>query len=101
MVAAAIVAGVPRFVFLSGVVNNDNLSDVLGAAGIALVLALLVRPPVTARRRYFAAAAVGAMIGALTLTKATNALVGPGMLLAVLLIARSRREALRLAAVVV
>src|SRR4051794_21887184 len=31
VVAAGVVAGVPKFTFLSGVVNNDNLANALGA----------------------------------------------------------------------
>ena len=41
VVAAAFVAFVPKFIFLSGVVNNDNLSNTLGALGILVALAAL------------------------------------------------------------
>jgi hypothetical protein len=99
VVAAAVIAGVPRFVFLSGVVNNDNLSDVLGGAAIALAMLLLTRPSTSPRNRVLGAAGMGVLIGALTLTKLTNALVAPGLLLAVLISARSRREGLRCTAV--
>ena len=89
VVAAALVAGVPKFVFLSGVVNNDNLSNLLGGLGLALALCLLARPPSTERGRLIGAAAMGVVIGALTLTKLTNVMIGPGLLLAVLLIAHT------------
>jgi 4-amino-4-deoxy-L-arabinose transferase-like glycosyltransferase len=99
VVAAALIASVPRFIFLSGVVNNDNLSDVLGAGGLALAVGLLAAPPVTRHARWVGAGALGMIVGLLVLTKATNALVAPGLLLAVWLLARSRRERLQLAAV--
>lgn len=92
VVAAALVAGVPRFVFLSGVINNDNLSNFLGAAGLAAALGLLMRPPGTRMRRVLAAGGIGAIVGLLVLTKVTNAFVAPGLMLAVLLIARDRAE---------
>jgi 4-amino-4-deoxy-L-arabinose transferase-like glycosyltransferase len=99
VVSAALIASVPRFVFLSGVVNNDNLSNVLGAAGLAVALGLLMSPPSTQRGRLLGAAAVGLVVGMLVLTKVTNILVGPGLLMAVMLIARNRRERLQLATV--
>lgn len=101
VVAAAIVAGVPKFVFVSGVVNNDNLSNFLGAAGLATGLVFLTRPPQSLRGRVLMALALGLIAGALILTKVTGALVGPGLLLAVVLAARHRREAVRLGGVFV
>jgi hypothetical protein len=92
VVAAAIVAGVPKFVFVSGVLNNDNLSNALGGAGMAGALALLAHPPARPRARALAAAGLGLLAGALVLTKVTGALLAPGLLLAVLLAAPSRRE---------
>jgi hypothetical protein len=97
-VAAAVLAGVPRFDFLSGVVNNDNLSNLLGAAGLALALALLARPPATPKRRLAGASAVGLLIGLLVLTKVTNVLPALGLLLAVLLLAPTPREGVKLLA---
>lgn len=97
-VAAALVAGVPKFVFLSSVVNNDNLSDFLGAAGLALALGLLASPPKTQRRRLVGATAVGLVAGMLVLTKVTNGLVAPGLLLATVLLTRDWRERLQLVA---
>lgn len=97
-VSAALIAGVPRFVFLSAVVNNDNLSDFLGGAVLAVTLGLLAAKPRTARGRLLGAAGVGAILGLLALTKVTNLLIGPGLLLAVLLLASNHRERLRLAA---
>ncbi|MGC2373233.1 MAG: glycosyltransferase family 39 protein [Solirubrobacteraceae bacterium] len=97
VVAAALVAGVPRFVFLAGVVNNDNLSNLLSAIGLALASGLVMRPSSSERGRLLGAALMGVVIGALALTKVTNVMVAPGLLLAVLLVARDRREGLRLA----
>ncbi len=98
VVAAALVAGVPKFVFLSAVVNNDNLSNFLGAAALAAALALLMTPPSSRRGRALGAGGVGLLFGMLVLTKVTNALVGPGLLVAVMLLGRDRRERLELAA---
>lgn len=97
VVAAAIVAGVPKFVFVSGVVNNDDLSNVLGAAGLAAALTLLAAPPSTWRGRALAAAGIGLIAGAVVLTKITGALIVPGLLLGVLLAAPDRAEAIRMA----
>jgi hypothetical protein len=99
VVAAAIVAAVPRFVFLSGVINNDNLSNALGGAALAAALGVLCRPPRTPRARMAAAAGVGLLAGALVLTKVTAALVAPGLLVAVVVVSADRAEMARLTAV--
>jgi hypothetical protein len=98
VVAAAIVAAVPRFVFLSGVINNDNLSNALGGAALVAALGLLYRPPRTPRARIAAAAGVGLLAGALVLTKLTAALVVPGLLVAVVVVSADRGEMARLSA---
>jgi 4-amino-4-deoxy-L-arabinose transferase-like glycosyltransferase len=98
VVAAALVAGVPKFVFLSAVINNDNLSNFLGAACLAAALALLMAPLDTQRGRLLGAAGVGLLVGMLILTKVTNALIAPGLLVAVMLVGRDRRERLELVA---
>jgi 4-amino-4-deoxy-L-arabinose transferase-like glycosyltransferase len=95
VIAAAIVAFVPRFVFLSGVINNDNLSNALGGAALAAALALVCATPVDARRRALAAAGIGLLAGTLVLTKLTAALVAPGLLMAVIFSAADHREAFR------
>lgn len=92
VVAASIVAGVPKFIFLSGVVNNDNLSNLLGALGLLVSLTLLVKPPQTRQRRILGASAVGAIVGLLILTKATNAMIAPGLLVGAIPFRRSKRE---------
>jgi hypothetical protein len=95
VVAAAVVAFVPRFVFLSGVVNNDNLSNALGGAAIAAALALVCASPPRPRSRALGAVGLGLLAGALVLTKLTAALVAPGLLLAVIFASPARREAVR------
>lgn len=95
VVAAALVAGVPKFVFVSSVVNNDNLSNALGGAGLAGALALVALPAPSARVRGFVAAGLGLLAGALVLTKITGGLLAPGLFVAVLIATRSRRGALR------
>jgi MFS family permease len=68
VVAAAVVALVPKFVFLSGVVNNDNLSMTLGAAA-TLVAVVLVTTDLHPRRQLVAAAGLGALAGLSAITK--------------------------------
>lgn len=46
LIAAGIVAFVPRFVFLSAFVTNDNLVDLLGACPVYAALWYLLRPSV-------------------------------------------------------
>ena len=96
VVAAAIVAGVPKFVFVSGLINNDNLSNALGAAGLAAALTLVVAPAKSKPRREVLVGVLGLIAGGLMLTKVTGALLAPGLLLAVLMSATGRRERLRL-----
>ena len=96
VVAAALVAGTPRFTFVSGVVNNDNLANALGALGILLgVYALTTR-----RRRLMIAAALGVVLGALVLTKVSTAPLGAALLFAALG-ATPRAQRLRAAGVFV
>jgi len=95
VVAAAIVAGVPKFVFVSGTVNNDNLSNALGGVGLAGALVMLASSTITSRRRMAAAAGLGLVAGALILTKVTAGLLAPGLLLAVILRASSVKDIIR------
>ena len=93
VVAAALVAGTPRFTFVSGVVNNDNLANALGALGILLgVYALTTR-----RHRLAVAAGLGGVLGALVLTKASAAPLGAALLFAAVA-STPRGERLRAAA---
>jgi dolichyl-phosphate-mannose-protein mannosyltransferase len=70
--AAAIVAGVPKLVFVSGVVNNDNLLNALGALLVFLVVTWVTQPPSSTAGRVGAAAVLGMVLGALVLTKLTG-----------------------------
>jgi 4-amino-4-deoxy-L-arabinose transferase-like glycosyltransferase len=69
--AAAFVAGVPKFSFLSAVVNNDNLVNTLGALATLLV-ALLLGSRAEAGRRWLVLC-LGIVSGALILTKLSAA----------------------------
>ncbi len=90
VVAAAFVAGVPKFTFLSGVVNNDNLSNVLGGVGVLLLAIALARADRTSRQRLWLAAGLGLTAGALVLTK-ISALPAAAMLVLGLLLVPGER----------
>ena len=68
VVAAAIVAFLPKFVFLSGVINNDNLGTALAAAA-TLLATIIVTTELTPRRYLLASAGLGALAGLLAITK--------------------------------
>ena len=84
-IAAAIVAFVPRFVFLSAFVTNDNLVNALGAA-LAYCTVRCVRAP-----GWRWAAAVGAVLGLLLITK-VSALPVAAVLIPVALAAGTRKR---------
>src|SRR5207244_4431308 len=65
--AVAIAAAVPRFVFLSGVVNNDNLATFLGALGTYLAVRIIRRADDT--RLLALLVGLGVVVGALVETK--------------------------------
>jgi 4-amino-4-deoxy-L-arabinose transferase-like glycosyltransferase len=92
VIAAAIVAGVPKFAFVSGVINNDNLSNFLGAAALAAGLLLLARRPTALRSLVLAGGGLGLLAGALVLSKVTAALLIPGLLIVLWLLARRGAE---------
>jgi Dolichyl-phosphate-mannose-protein mannosyltransferase len=96
VVAAATVAFVPRFVFLSGVVTNDNLADALGAAGTVLAISILMLPAERRRTRLWMAFGLGLVVAGLILTKETALALVPGLLLAAYLAGRERYDGLRL-----
>ena len=92
-VAAAIVAGVPKLVFLSGVVNNDNLANALGGLLTLLAMLFVVRAPLGGSRTWlWWAAALGAVLGLLVLTKLSTFPFAAGVVVAVLVTVRSWRE---------
>jgi 4-amino-4-deoxy-L-arabinose transferase-like glycosyltransferase len=100
VIAATVVAFVPRFVFLTGVVNNDNLATLLGAAATCLAAWLVGRRPDERRIRIAWAAIAGAVLAAAMLSKVTALVVAPGVVLALLLVVRRSRERLALLAVI-
>ncbi len=63
LVAAAIVGFLPRFVFLSAFVTNDNLANLLAAVLVFLALRYVDRPT------WWRIAGVGLTVGALIITK--------------------------------
>lgn len=95
IVAAAITAFWPKFVFLSGTVNNDNLANATGALVIfASVFLIIRRPP----RPVLWGAAFGGLLGLLVLTKLSTLPLAAGLILALVLYARRGRLALTLTA---
>src|SRR6185436_385625 len=92
VIAATVVAFVPRFVFLTGVINNDNLATLFGAAATCLAAWLVVRRPREGRIRIAWAAIAGACIGAALLSKVTALVVAAGLVVALLLVVRRPRE---------
>lgn len=98
VVAAALVAGVPKFVFLSGVVNNDNLSNTLGAALTLSAVAVVARGRPAGRRALAAAAALGALVGLLVVTKLSAVTLGLGAAAAVLFLGTTAAQRVRLVA---
>jgi len=94
VVAAATCAFVPRFVFLSGVMNNDNLANTLAALAIFLAVMLVVRPG-SPRREFWLCVALGGTCGAMVLTKASTYLLLPGVVLALVLAARRQPDTLQ------
>ena len=87
VVAAAFVAFLPRFVFLSAFVTNDNLVDLLGAILVYLALRFLIAP---SRWRM---AWVGAVFGLLVTTKLSALPVALGVIVLACLISGWRRRA--------
>ena len=62
VLAAAIVATLPRFVFLSSAINNDNLVITLGALATLLAVGLVRDETITARRLFGFGAVLGLML---------------------------------------
>jgi 4-amino-4-deoxy-L-arabinose transferase-like glycosyltransferase len=99
-VAAAVVAGVPRFVFLSGVLNNDNLANALGGLLTLLAVVFVVRAPdAGSRAQLWWTAALGAVLGLLVLTKLSTAPLAGGIVVAVLVTIGAWRERVKWLAV--
>lgn len=102
VVATAVVAAVPKFVFLSGVVNNDNLGTVAGALTTFAALHLLLRPPAEGRDRLIACGMIGVCVGVAQLSKVTAAtIVLPALVAIVAVSSGPGRLAAHLAALAV
>lgn len=91
VVAAAVAASVPKFIFLSAVVNNDNLVALLGGA-LTFAAVLLLTGGATRRARAGLSTALGILLGALILTKITGFFLAVPVVLAAVWAARDRRE---------
>jgi 4-amino-4-deoxy-L-arabinose transferase-like glycosyltransferase len=89
VVAAAICAFIPKFVFLSGVINNDNLANTLAALATLLAV-VIVSANLSARVQVCAAVALGVLAGLLGLTKVSTLPLLVAFVLAMVL-ARSGR----------
>ena len=91
LLAAALVAFNPQFVFLSAAVNNDNLVIACSAAGIWLLLRLLDRRALvgpTTRQLIL----LGVILGAAALSKLSGLLLSGMAALALITIAWQRRS---------
>jgi 4-amino-4-deoxy-L-arabinose transferase-like glycosyltransferase len=101
-VAAAVVVGVPRFVFLSGVVNNDNLANTLGGLLTLLLVVFVLRyTPLGEheRGRLWWTAAIGATLGLLVLTKASTIPLALAAVVAIVILRSSWRSLMTMLAV--
>jgi hypothetical protein len=102
VVAAAVVAGVPKFVFLSGVVNNDTLGALVGALTTFVALHLVLRPPAGTRDRLIACGMLGVCVGAAVLTKVTATTIAlPAIVAAMATAPAAGRALLQVAALTV
>ncbi len=82
--AAALNAFLPMFLFISGSVNNDNLSNLLGN-GLILLIVLLLKADKPPRYRFYAL--IGVVAGAGLLAKLSFGLLIPLVALALLIVA--------------
>jgi hypothetical protein len=89
---AATVAFVPRFVFVSGMINNDNLATALSAVAIALAAAALVGRPQVSETRLLLLA--GFAVGAGILTKLTVVVIAAALLVSAAVLASNRIRAI-------
>ena len=85
-------AFIPRFVFLSGAVNNDNLVNALGALLALLLVRWVTDPPATPRASLLTAVAMGLVYGALVLTKVSTGPLILAVILALVLMGKSWGE---------
>ena len=101
-VAAAVIVGVPRFVFLSGVVNNDNLANTFGGLLTLLLVVFVLRYTPQGeheRERLWWTAAIGATVGLLVLTKASTIPLALAAVVAIVILRSSWRSLVTMLAV--
>jgi hypothetical protein len=89
LLAAALVAFTPQFLFITASVSNDNMATAVSAAGVWLAVALACGR-VTLRRRTLAA--LGVLVGLAALSKLSGLLLGPFALLCLAIAAWRRRS---------
>ena len=99
VVAAGVVAAVPRFTFDASSVANDVLVNALAALATYLAALAASKRGVEHAPRVPIVAGLGIVAASLTLTKSTGVVLVPGLVLTVVLSARGWREPLRLLAV--
>lgn len=99
LMAAALVAFNPQFLFLSGSINNDNLVTACSAGGILFAVYLLQRREISvdgasrpAAPRVWQIAAFGALAGVAALSKLSGLLLCVLVAIALVMIAWQRRE---------
>jgi len=92
LIAAAIVATLPKFVFLSAVVNNDNLVNLIGAAVVYVSIRAVTTTTEPGRRAvHLYAAGLGLLVGCALATKLTAVAVILPAAFAVMIVARRSR----------
>jgi len=92
LVAAALVALNPQFIFMSAAVNNDNLVIALCAVALWLLVKLITGPPATDRGRVATFALLGLVWGLAGLAKLTGLTLGLVIGLTLLYLARRDRS---------
>ena len=96
LLPAVFVATLPQFLFMSGMVNNDALANLLSALCVLCVLRLLDRPD-----RIVRSFLLGLLLGLAVLTKKTALFVLPGIaVLAGCIVYRHRAHPVRIAATI-
>lgn len=86
--AAMLVAFNPQFLFMSGVVNNDNLVTALSALALLWLLKLMAKPAPSARHYLL----LGIIWGLATLAKLTGVGLGAAIVVGLGIIAWRRRQ---------
>ena len=77
VIAASIVAFVPRLISLSAAVTNDNLADMLAALATAVGAVAVSRRATTPRGKQVLAASLGILLGLLVMSKMSSLALAP------------------------